>query len=781
MADNLDLAIRIRADLNSALRGLNQLEKGVDDVDASMQSAAGGSNKFVRAVTQLVTGDLVSRGFVAIARAAKQFAIDSVKAAVAAESIRSSMEAVSGGIAVASDNLAFVSDEARRLGLTLPIAERAFIALTAASRGTALQGQATREIFSAVAEAGRALGLSDDAQRGALTAIEQIISKVTVSAEELRGQLGERLPGAFQIAARAAGVTTSELDRMLQAGELLAEDFLPKFARELRTTFGESATDAASDASAQFQRFSNEILNLQRAVVQSQGVLDYLAELSGALADVAAWSRAAFEGDRRPVNLQSLVDAYREIAEQVLKLEGDLARSEAGLADQGITGADVDRYTAPLTTRIQALRGQLAELAGELGRLTPRIPGLGGEQTASSPSAAASTELQSYLEKLREQVAALRDLSHEEQVLAAIRSDSLGAVTDAQEKQLLALAGQLDSHQALADAEQRAGEARRHHARELADEAASLDELRSLQSSLADEVAALEGPYAAARRAAEVWRREQLDTLATLAEQGHAVQDLGDVVDRVYREMIASAVREAADAQAEVTEQALRDATDLASGVERGFASLDKDLRDFASLSEGAVVGAFRGMEDALVAFTTTAKLEFSSLVNAIIADLARLAIRQSITLPLLDAFGGLFGGNGLFGRGFRNSHFPPTAHGGGIAGALGTYRTGVSPFAGAPRLHRGWVGGLRDGEIPVILRDDEGVFTPEQMRALGRGGRQAGPMRVDVRVENRGTPQQVDEAQTHFDGERMVIDIVSSDIARGGRIARVLASQALP
>jgi len=77
-----------------------------------------------------------------------------------------------------------------------------------------------------------------------------------------------------------------------------------------------------------------------------------------------------------------------------------------------------------------------------------------------------------------------------------------------------------------------------------------------------------------------------------------------------------------------------------------------KSLNDIGSLVGDSVVDAFKGMEDALVDFVKTGKLSFKSLVDSILEDLARIAIRQSITKPLFNAFqsalsGGLGGGGG--------------------------------------------------------------------------------------------------------------------------------------
>lgn len=189
-----------------------------------------------------------------------------VNAGIAFEQIDNTLKAVTGSSEAAAKEFQFVSSEAERLGLNLQFTAAEYSKLTAASKGTALQGQATREIFIAVSEAAVVLGLSAAQQGGALTAIQQIISKGTVSAEELRGQLGERLPGAFQIAARAMNVTTQELGKLLEQGALASDVFLPRFAAELRKTFGKDVTEAADSTRSNLNRVATAFSNFNRVV-----------------------------------------------------------------------------------------------------------------------------------------------------------------------------------------------------------------------------------------------------------------------------------------------------------------------------------------------------------------------------------------------------------------------------------------------------------------------------------------------------------------------------------
>jgi len=77
-------------------------------------------------------------------------------------------------------------------------------------------------------------------------------------------------------------------------------------------------------------------------------------------------------------------------------------------------------------------------------------------------------------------------------------------------------------------------------------------------------------------------------------------------------------------------------------GVDEGLDKVLKNATDMAKQTEDLLVNAFKGAEDAIVDFVTTGKLDFKSLANSIIADLARIAVKQAIMAPLTQALGSI-------------------------------------------------------------------------------------------------------------------------------------------
>lgn len=170
---------------------------------------------------------------------------------------------ISGSAYGASKELTNIRSVASNLGQEFYSLSDSYKWLAAAAKDTSLEGKHARDIFLAVSEAGTALGLTNVQVKMSLYAISQMISKGTVNAEELRQQLGERLPGAYQAMARALGVSTRELNKMLEQGQIMATEALPKLAAELHRLYASDAALAADKPIGILNRFKTAWIDLK--------------------------------------------------------------------------------------------------------------------------------------------------------------------------------------------------------------------------------------------------------------------------------------------------------------------------------------------------------------------------------------------------------------------------------------------------------------------------------------------------------------------------------------
>ena len=106
---------------------------------------------------------------------------------------------------------------------------QSFTQILAAGKAANIPLEAQLKTYEGLVVANKALGGSQDDLNGILRAATQIFSKNKVQAEELRGQIGDRLPGAFGQFAKSIGISTAELDQRLKDGQVSVADFV-KFA-----------------------------------------------------------------------------------------------------------------------------------------------------------------------------------------------------------------------------------------------------------------------------------------------------------------------------------------------------------------------------------------------------------------------------------------------------------------------------------------------------------------------------------------------------------------------
>lgn len=271
----------------------DQLRRKYEALRATVTTVNGAFNQTKAAQTGL-SGSLASMatGYFSVAAA-----IGAVRKGLSIttdmQRLDTSLRAVSTSTADYNNAQALLLGTSNRLGVSYEALAQSYKGIKAATNGTVLEGKAIEKIFLSVVKASATLQLSAEDTKGALLALQQMISKGTVSAEELRGQLGERIPGAFRLFAEAAGVSEEKLGDMLKQGEIAATDILPKFAEKLETAFGAQAQANLNTMGGSMQRLKDQTALLVAEFSDTSGVTGFFTGVQNGIADTLAGMRQA--------------------------------------------------------------------------------------------------------------------------------------------------------------------------------------------------------------------------------------------------------------------------------------------------------------------------------------------------------------------------------------------------------------------------------------------------------------------------------------------------------
>jgi phage-related minor tail protein len=160
------------------------------------------------------------------------------------------------------------------------------------------------------------------------------------------------------------------------------------------------------------------------------------------------------------------------------------------------------------------------------------------------------------------------------------------------------------------------------------------------------------------------------------------------------------------------------------AGVQRALIDYQNKIRDVAKSTQDMTTKMFSGLEDAMVGWVQTGKLNFKSLVDSIIADMARIVIEQSIMGPLISMLGS---GLGIFG---------------GAAGGGGGGFGGMKAEGGSVQAGKSYIVGEKGPEWfqPAV----GGTIVPRSNSLGSGGGITFAPI---INVDSRA-----DRAQVHAD-----------------------------
>ena len=178
---------------------------------------------------------------------------------------RKALRLVIGDTERYSEAQRFLAEQSRELAIPQDVIIRQFTSLSASVLGAGGNVDDAKDSFLAIASGIRGTGGSLEDMKAAMTATSQVFSKGKVSAEELRQQLGERLPGAFTLFAKSMGKTPAELDKALEGGKVTLKDFMT-FTDLLTEEYGENARELARSTFAAGDRFATAMSDFKDVI-----------------------------------------------------------------------------------------------------------------------------------------------------------------------------------------------------------------------------------------------------------------------------------------------------------------------------------------------------------------------------------------------------------------------------------------------------------------------------------------------------------------------------------
>jgi lambda family phage tail tape measure protein len=518
--------------------------------------------------------------------------------------------------------IAQVESLSKQFAIPQEIITRQFTKLAASVIGAGGTLEDTEKTFKGVAAGIRGTGGSLQDLESALVATSQVFSKGKVSAEELRQQIGERLPGAFTLFAQSLDMTPAQLDKALEDGKVSLQDF-GKFAELLFARFGKSAEAIVNSPAAAGDRLQTSLSKL------SENIGKLLAPIGAAFQNTfAAIVIAINEAASALVKFFNLniADRVEEYAANVKTLQALYDKADG----QAKNRLRTQLSTAELNLKLAQEQRNLRMTGAQPNRKDTGLPGIDPGTGARGATAAANALAASKerTEVLKKEANTLFDMAlMQDKIYNLDQKSAKQAILDLTfEKDRLKILGEYDVKATKVD-----------------NTANKSAELKALQNKRNVELVALQLKFEEQTR--EVIREQnQLRTTAKqqiedvlIASGAIPKEEAAKIqLDRTvanFKEQFKTLVD--VDALSEqlrkALEQAAIDAKDFGKQFGKAFQDGIKSMGDLAGNLGSSFASAFEGMADQLTEFVTTGKMKFRDFAASVLKDISRMIIRYAL------------------------------------------------------------------------------------------------------------------------------------------------------
>jgi len=272
--------------------------------------------------------------------------------------------------------MAAATSATQNLNVPQDIAIQGMTKLTAAVKGAGGQVSDAELVFRNVTSAIKATGGSAQDVDGAITAMVQVFSKGKVSAEELSGQLGERLPGAVTKFAKANDMTLPELQKALEQGQVGLNELM-NFIVQLGDEYSgvaEKIAGSSQDAGARLTVAFNEMRIAVGEALQPIGAqfqeafAEFIKDITPA---VVAASKAIGQGIKFIADNAAQVGAIVELTTKIGLLVIGLNACKAAIS--AVMSLNLVNYLTVTATSAKITGDVMAVTAAKTGLLSAAI------------------------------------------------------------------------------------------------------------------------------------------------------------------------------------------------------------------------------------------------------------------------------------------------------------------------------------------------------------------------------------------------------------------------
>lgn len=306
---------------------LKLVKDGVDTGIQQTQSAIQGLRLQVSSFFVALTGGAFA--MTSFISKLKEVARETNRARITLKNVSSSMQEF-------ATSERWITDLGNKYGQSINNLEQSFGKFLAASRGAGVEIDTVKNIFQGLTQAVSSFGLSASDANLAFLAVEQMMGKGVVSAEELRRQLGERIPTAMTAMARAVGEqygtdgSVAALQQKLKAGAINSAEVMEVFVQKLKELSGTPDVDNLETSYTRLGNRLREIVVDWDITGKLKTAVDVISGLLGLLKDhflafAGAIAGAGF-GGKITRTFRNITNAKKA---QVEALQADIAKEKA--------------------------------------------------------------------------------------------------------------------------------------------------------------------------------------------------------------------------------------------------------------------------------------------------------------------------------------------------------------------------------------------------------------------------------------------------------------------